>query len=116
MKNVSHKKRWKLGMTQAHVEPLPITFMMGTYDGKSYKYFIILKLHRYHMSSTPDLYEFMMSLVGNGEPETFLLFVCNFNMNFVATGILETGAKIQYIHTLVCGEASHHFDLLYIDV
>ena len=40
------------------------------------------------------------------------LFVCNFNMTIVESGTLETGANIQYLCALVCGEALHQFDLL----
>ena len=33
-------------MIQAHVEPPPIPLIKGTYDGKSEKYFINIKLRR----------------------------------------------------------------------
>ena len=68
------------------------------------------------MLSTSDLYEFKMSLFDNGEPEEFLLFMRNFNTALAASGILEAGAKIQYLPTLVRREALHHFDLLSDDV
>ena len=35
MKNVSHKKVWNLGMTQAHMEPPQTPLITGTYDSKS---------------------------------------------------------------------------------
>ena len=57
-----------------------------------------------------------MFLFDNGEPEEFLLFVINFNMNLAASGTLEGDVKFQYLRTLVQGEALRHFDSLYADV
>ena len=57
-----------------------------------------------------------MSLFEHGEPEEFLLFICNFNMTLAATGKLEMDVKVQYIHTLVHGEALFQFDLLSVDI
>ena len=37
-------------------------------------------------------------------------------MTVVATGTLEAEAKVQYLCTLVHGEALRHFDLLCADV
>ena len=67
MKNVSSKKEWKLGMTQAHVKTPMITFIMGTYGGKSYKYLIKIKLRRDHTSIMSDIYSFRVSLFDNGK-------------------------------------------------
>ena len=57
-----------------------------------------------------------MSLFDNNEMEAFLLFVCNFNMKLAATVTQDTDAKVQYLCTIVCGEALNQFDLLYADV
>ena len=88
----------------------------GKYDGKSDKDFVKLKLCKDPTSSTSDLYEFNMSLFDNGEPEEFLLFVRNFDMTLAVSGPLETGAEIQYLFTLVCGEALHQIDLFSSDM
>ena len=40
----------------------------------------------------------------------------NFNMTLAVSGTLVTGAKIQYLHTLVRGEALRQFDSLSADV
>ena len=63
-----------------------------------------------------DLYEFKMSLFENSDPEEFLLFVRNFNINLAASGILEAGAKIQYLCTRVHLRSLRHFDSLFSDV
>ena len=103
-------------MTQVHVEPPMIPLIKGRYDGKWDKDFVALKLRRDPTSSTSDLYEFKMSLFDNVELEEFLLFVRNFNMTLAASGMMEAGAKVQYLCKLVFGEALHHFDLLFVDV
>ena len=40
----------------------------------------------------------------------------NFNTTLAASGTLAMGTKIQYICTIVCGEALHPFDSLSDDV
>ena len=89
------------------MEPPPINLSKETCNGKSSKDFVNLKLHR-DPTSSASFY--------HGEPETFLLFIRNFNMTLAVTGTLEMDAKIQYICTLVSGESFHHFELLSTDI
>ena len=44
------------------------------------------------------------------------MFVQNFQMNIEASETLYAGAKIQYICTLICGEALCQLDRLSVDV
>ena len=81
------------GRTQPHVETPLIPLVKENYDGKSDKDIVKLKLRRDPTSPTSDLYEFKMSFFESVEPEEFLLFVRNFNMNLAASGMLEAGAK-----------------------
>ena len=92
MKKVPHKKGWNLGTNPAHVEPLPISLIKETCNSKSGEDFVKLKLRRYPTSSTSDLYKFKMYLFEHGEPDEFLLFIRNPNMNLVVTGTLEMDA------------------------
>ena len=68
------------------------------------------------MSPMLDLYDFKMSLFDNVNSEGFLFFVCNFNMTLAASGMLEAGAKYQYLRTISRVEALHQFDLLSDDI
>ena len=68
------------------------------------------------MSSTLEIYEFRMSLFDHGKPEELLLLVQNFQMTLAATGTLDIEAKVQYLCTLVRGEALCQFNLLSADV
>ena len=86
-----------------HVEPPKIPLVKGKYDGNSDKYFVKMKLRRYPTSSMSDLYNFKMYLLDNCHTEEFLLFVRNFNIYIVASGMMEVVTKIQYIRTLVHG-------------
>ena len=72
-------------------------------------------MRRYPTSITSELYEFRMSLFDHGKPEELLLFLRNFQMTLADTGMLETEANIQYLHTLVREEALGQFDLLSAD-
>ena len=103
-------------MTQLHVKPPPTPPMKGKYDGKSDKDVLKLKLRRDTTSSTSDFYGFNMSLFDNGEQEEILLFVRNFNTTLVMSGMLETGAKFQYLRTIVHGEDLCRFDSFSDDV
>ena len=57
-----------------------------------------------------------MYMFDHDNKEEFLFFVCSFNITLVAIGTLEMDTKIQYIRTLVDGEALHQFDLMSSDV
>ena len=116
MNNVSSNKGWTTGITQSHVDPLPINLLKELHDGKSDKDFVKLKLRIDPTSSTSDLYEFKISLFYNGEMEEFLLFVRNFNTTLAASGTMDADAKFQYLCTLVHREALHKFDSLSADV
>ena len=78
-------------MTQPHVDLPPI-----------------LLIKEYHDS--------IMSFLYNYKLEEFLLLICNFNMTLAVSGMLEAGAKCQYIRTLACREAMYQFDSLSADV
>ena len=56
-----------------------------------------------------------MSLFDNGKREEFLLFVHNFNMTLMSLGTLEVIAKVQYLRTIVYGEALCQFYSLSAD-
>ena len=71
MKNVSSKKGWMMGLTHPYVEHPSIPLIQETYDVKSDKYFVKLKLCRVPTSPTSDLYEFKISMFDNGGPEEF---------------------------------------------
>ena len=57
-----------------------------------------------------------MSLFDNEELEEILLLVCNFNMTITASVMLEEGAKVQYLCTIIHREALRQFNSLYADM
>ena len=116
IKKVLHKKGWDTDTNPAHIEPPQIPSIKETYTVVSDGYYVKLKLHRDPTYITSDLYDFSMSLFDHGKPEEFLLFVRNSRMTLSATVMLDTYAKVQYIHTLVRGEALCQFDLLSADM
>ena len=56
-----------------------------------------------------------MALFDNSDPEKLLFFISNFNMTLKASRILVASAIIQYLRTLLRGEALHQFDTLSIE-
>ena len=103
------------GMTHAHVDPPTIPLIKQRHGGKPDKCFVKFKLRRDPTSSTSGLYEFKMSLFDNGDSELFLLFIRHFNMTLMVSGMLDTGAKYQYLCTHFCIEAFLQFDSLSTD-
>ena len=73
-------------------------------------------MRRYATTSTLGVYEFNLSLFDHDNPEDFLLFLRKLNTNIAVAGMLGMDAKIQYLRTLVRGEALRQFDLLYADI
>ena len=86
------------------------------HDDKSDKYSLKLKLHRDLTSEKSDLYEFKMSLFGNSDPEEFFLFIRYLKMAIKASVMLETVREVQYLRTIVRGEALRQFDSMSADV
>ena len=86
-----------------HVDPPPSTLIKSKNDEKPDKYFIKIKLRKDPTSEKLDLYECKMDLFDNVHPEELLLFIRNFNMTMEESGTLNSGVKIQYLCTLVCG-------------
>ena len=77
---------------------------------KAEKYCVKIKLCRDHTSEKSDLYEFKISLFDNYGLEEFLLLVQNLKIMIEALEILADSAKLQYIYTILRGEALHQFD------
>ena len=78
-----------------HVEPPPNPPVKSKNDEKLNKYCFKIKLCRDPKSQMSYLNEFIMALFDNGEPEEFLLFIRNFNVNLKVSGTIVSGVKIQ---------------------
>ena len=103
MRKISHKNIWNTGVAQVNVDT-PITpLIKSKHNDKSDKDFVKLKLGTGPTSEKSGLYEFKTALLDNGDPEYFLFFPRNFNINLKASWTLVMDAKVQYLHTLLCG-------------
>ena len=116
MKNLYQNKKRNTDTLQVHVDQPPIPLIKINNDDKLDKYSVKIKLRRDPMSEKSDLYEFKMTMFDNGEPEEFLFFIQSLNMTIEAPGTLKAGSNIQYLCTLVNGEALHQFDTFYAEV
>ena len=105
-----------MGVVKVNLEPPLIPLIKINHNDKSENGYVKVKLRRYLTSPRSDLYEFEMALFDNGQPEDFLLFVCNFNMTMEESEMTGKDVKVQYLHRLVRGEALRQFDLLSSDV
>ena len=116
MKNISHNNEWNSETIQVHVEPALIPLITSKNDEKSDKDFVKIRLRRDPTSEKLYLYQLKMALFDNGDPEEFLLFILNFNMTIEVQGTLKSGAKIQYILTMLHGEVLRQFYTLSAEV
>ena len=116
MKNISLKKKWNTGTVQVQIYPPPIPLIKSKNDEKLDKDFFQIKFCSDPTSEKLDLYELKMALFDNDEPGDLLLFIRNFNMTLKVSGMLKAGADIQYLQTLVRGEALRQFDVLSAEV
>ena len=99
-----------------NVDPPPILQFKSNNDEKPETDCVKNKLHRDHTSEMSDLYEFEIDLFDHGEPEELMLFIRNLQITIKAPLTLTAGANIQYICTILCGEALHQIDTLYTEV
>ena len=74
MKNISHRRSWRSGTVQIHVDPPPTPLIKIKLDLKTEEYYVKIKLCRNPTSEKLDTCELKMALCENGEPEVFLLF------------------------------------------
>ena len=116
MKKVLHKKKCNTVTVQVHMEPHPIPLIKSNNNDKWYNFFVKTKLCRNSTSKKSDLYRFKMALFDNVNLEEFLFFISNFSMTPEASVTLKSGAKIQYLCTLVRGETLNQFYTLSSDV
>ena len=63
------------------MEPAPIPLITSKNDEKLDNDCVKIELRRDPTSEKLDLYQFKMALFYQSDPEEFLLFICNFNMN-----------------------------------
>ena len=61
------------------------------------------------------MYEFKMDLFDNGDPEEFI-FVINVKMMIEAPGMFISNKNIQYLCTILRGEALRKFDTLCLQI
>ena len=116
MKNVLHKKIWNRGAVQMHVEPLMIPFIESKNYRKSYKYCVEIKLRWDPTLENSNTCDLKMALFDNGNLEELLLFARNFQMNLETSVMIAASTKIQYLCTLLHGEALCKLYKLYVEV
>ena len=112
MKNVSHKKIWRISSVQTHVQLPLIIQIKSKNDKKAEKYCVEIHFRKYPTSENLDLYEFKMAFLDNNKPEELLLLMWNFKIMLDKSGIIAANTRIQYLCTLSRGEALCQFGTL----
>ena len=105
-------KDWIYGEVKIHVDPPTIILIKIKLDTNPEKYYVQIKLCRSDITDKSDMYEFKMALIDNIQTEEFLLFQKNYKIILEALGAIMAGETIQYIRTLLRGEALHQFETL----
>ena len=115
-KNTLNKKDCNQGILQVHLEPPLTPLMKYTKYEKSAKDFARTKLIIDPTSARSDLNELKTLLFHNGKLYEFLFFFNFFNITLEVSGNLVSGARIQFLRTMVHVEALHQFYTLYAEV
>ena len=113
MKNVSHKKIWRTGAVQSHVDPPLIGIKKNE---KLDKDCVKIKLCRHTTSEKLYLCEFKTTLLENSDPQEFLLFIWIFQTNLEDSGALTDSANINYFCTLLHVEVLRQLGTLSFEV
>ena len=58
------------------------------------------------------MFGFIIALFDYGELEVFILFQNNYQVTLKTSVSIAAGEKIQYLHTLLCGEAFCEFEII----
>ena len=61
-------------------------------------------------SSTSETYKLKMTTFENEQPEDFLMLMNNFKTAIEGTGTISVAGRINYLHTMLRGEALKEFD------
>lgn len=77
MKNISHKKCCISRAVEIHLYPPRVPVIKINLDMKSNKYYVKIKFYRNTTSGKSDMYDFIMSLIGDGDPEGVIIFKKN---------------------------------------
>ena len=65
----------------------------------------------YPASASSETYEAKLAMFNNSKAEELLLFICD-SKKIGATGATYASGWIHYLHTIICREALHEFDIL----
>ena len=108
MKNVG----WISADMQARIEPLPIPLIKLEVDDYCTTHIIKVKMRRNPSSAASEKYNVNMNTFNDGQPEEFLSLLINFNTTTDGTGSTTPSCHINYLHTILRGQALRELDEL----
>ena len=109
MKNFSHTNIWCTGSVQIHVDPPPITLIKSKNYMKKEKDSVKIISFRSYVGKSRHVW-IKNGLFDKDKLKDLLLFMRNFKITLDASGPLSENAKLQYLHTIIHGEAQYQFD------
>ena len=83
---------------------------------KSEKYYVKKDVQINNRSGNSNIYKFRIALFDNVDPEEILLFQQKYKLSLDAYGTLTECSKIQYLHTLSCGESLSESESLCVPI
>ena len=103
---------WKIVDVQARIEPPPISLIKATSEKAEEYNMIKINMCRDPASATSKTYELKVQTFENGKPEEFLQMTKDFKNATDGTGTTSATGRIQFLRTMLRGEALREFDVI----
>ena len=101
MKNVG----WISADMQSRIKPLPISLIMLEVNDDSTTHTIKVEMQKNISSAESKTNNININTFDDGQPKEFLLLFRNFKIAIDGTGTTTTSGQINYIRTMLCGQA-----------
>ena len=95
---------------QARIEPLPNPPIKLELKYEHAIYTLKVKMKRKSIPSASETYNMNISMFNDGQPDEFLALLNNFKIEIDGTGTTSPPGRINYLLTMLCGQALREFD------
>ena len=109
--NIRNNK-WINADVQAQIKPPPTPLIKVTNGNTEETNINKIKMCIYPASATSETYELKAQTFKNGKPEEFLQMTKEFKTDVDGTGTTFVTGKIQFLRTMLRGEALREFDVI----
>ena len=96
---------WLSTDTQAHIEPPQLPLIKSDEEAEKSTNITEINMQQSSTSYALETYALKMDTFENGQPHDFLKLLKNFTTAINKNGTTNVAGQINYIRTMLCGEA-----------